>query len=220
MITKELLLETMAHFTWGWGQDFFIETEHGNFHWKSPDYEGANTMTLFEGSYEDWCKKLNIDFGRDKGHHNIERKCGTEFTLIIPELISKADKPQEVKGSKVGEFLQRLLDCQKLGPPYGGWDLTTFADICEEYKREFHIVESPPTPAMALTQELVACHTDTGWIVNEMSKVSIRAREYLGLPSIYDLNPLIAKTKEHLKQVREDRNSIFAQMNARFKSKD
>lgn len=42
-------------------------------------------MTPFSGDIMDFCKFQNVDYGRDKGFHDIERYCGTEFTLVIPE---------------------------------------------------------------------------------------------------------------------------------------
>jgi hypothetical protein len=83
-ITKEKLLSTMSDFTWFWGQDWFIETELGNFHWKDPDYgNGDNTITKFDGTYKDFCTYLNIEYGRDKGKNLIPNRCGNNFTLIL-----------------------------------------------------------------------------------------------------------------------------------------
>lgn len=82
---KELLLNTRGKFTWFWGNDWFIETEYGNFHWKDPRVNGNNTMTLFNGSYADFCKYINIDYGRDKGERDIESMCGRDFVVKIKE---------------------------------------------------------------------------------------------------------------------------------------
>ncbi len=82
-VTKDKLLTTIGDFTWFWGQDFFIETSYGNFHWKDPDYGGDNTMTLFDGDLDAFGQYLNLDFGRDKGFHEIRHPCGENFTLIL-----------------------------------------------------------------------------------------------------------------------------------------
>ena len=83
-ITKENLLQQHGEFTWYWGKDWFIETPIGNFHWQDPDYGGGNnTITLFEGDIDAFRKMLNMDYGRDKGFHEIERYCGNQFDLII-----------------------------------------------------------------------------------------------------------------------------------------
>lgn len=81
---KSQLLQIMGDFTWYWGQDWFIETEIGNFHWKDPDYgSGDNIMTKFDGNIQAFRKFLNVDFGRDKGRHDIERYCGKDFIVVL-----------------------------------------------------------------------------------------------------------------------------------------
>lgn len=83
-ITKEQLLQEVGDFTWFWCSVFFIQTKIGNFHWANPSYEGDNTMTLFNGDIGDFCKFQNVDYGRDKGFHDITNYCGDQFTLVIP----------------------------------------------------------------------------------------------------------------------------------------
>ena len=82
---KEALIGAMATFTWYFGQDWLVETEFGNFHWKDPDYKGDNTMTLFNGSHIQFRDHVNVGMGRDKGLRSIEKVCGTEFTLVYPQ---------------------------------------------------------------------------------------------------------------------------------------
>lgn len=84
---KERLLATYGRFTWMFGDTFFIETDMGNFVWKDPDYNGDNSMTLVEQSYAAWVTATYGKgyHGRDKGLHSIEKYCGTEFTLRIPQ---------------------------------------------------------------------------------------------------------------------------------------
>jgi hypothetical protein len=84
-ISKEAIANTVGDFIYMWGMHFFIETSLGNFVWSDPDYQGDNTMTLFNGSYGDYCKQKNIDFGRAKGRHLIGRYCGENFTVVIPQ---------------------------------------------------------------------------------------------------------------------------------------
>lgn len=81
-MTKEELIRTRGEFTWCWGQDFFIETPSGNFHWKDPDYQGDNTIRPFYGTLADFCKMCHVDFGRDKGKHLIGSYVGENFTLV------------------------------------------------------------------------------------------------------------------------------------------
>ena len=83
MVTKEEFLNVVGEFTWMWGMDFFIETDVGNFIWKDPDYQGDNTIRRYNGSYNDYLKEFDIDFGRDKGKHMISEYCGTEFKLVV-----------------------------------------------------------------------------------------------------------------------------------------
>jgi hypothetical protein len=73
---KMLTIDDVAEFTWGFGQKFFLETSKGNYIWSSPDYDGDNTITKFNGGYKDWLKKEKIPYGRDKGTHFISDYCG------------------------------------------------------------------------------------------------------------------------------------------------
>ena len=80
-VTEEILCHTMGKFTWFWGSEFFIETDIGNFVWSDPDYEGTHVISPFNGTYDEFCKKINIHHGRDKGRHLIGDYCGIDFTL-------------------------------------------------------------------------------------------------------------------------------------------
>ena len=78
----KLTLDTVAHFTWGYADEFFLETEMGNFIWSDPDYSGSNVITSYNGTYKDWCKnRAHIPFGRDKGKHTIRGYCGEDVKL-------------------------------------------------------------------------------------------------------------------------------------------
>lgn len=83
MITKEELINLVGHFTFSFHYRFFIETNKGNFEWHDPNYPGGdNTIRPFNGTYKEWCQKINIPFGRDKGQHFVKDYCGTDFVLV------------------------------------------------------------------------------------------------------------------------------------------
>ena len=82
---KETIGETVGEFTWFSKCDWFIETSLGNFHWKDPGKGGDNTLTLFNGSYQDFCTKVNMAHGHDNGSRPIMCQCGRDFKLIIPQ---------------------------------------------------------------------------------------------------------------------------------------
>lgn len=75
-----LTLETVAEFTWDFGQEFFLQTEYGNYIWSDPRYKGNNTIRPTELSYEEWIGKGN--FGRSKGKHLIGLYCGQDVKII------------------------------------------------------------------------------------------------------------------------------------------
>ncbi len=78
-----LKLTDIGHFTWGFGSDFFIEVDGlGNFVWSDPDYQGNHIILPFAGSYKEWCEKLKIPFGRDKGEHVIKDYCGNDVSIF------------------------------------------------------------------------------------------------------------------------------------------
>lgn len=80
-MNKELS-ETEGNFTWGWGCEYFIETEVlGNFEWSNPEYPGGTgEIKVFNGNYADWVEEMGIPYGRDKGTHKI----GTFISLYQP----------------------------------------------------------------------------------------------------------------------------------------
>lgn len=82
-MTKDEILQLDGNFTWMFGNEFFIETEKGNFIWSDPDYEGGtNTVTPTTMDYTEYVKASNVPFGRDKGVHNIERYCGPDIIIV------------------------------------------------------------------------------------------------------------------------------------------
>jgi hypothetical protein len=75
-------MSTLARFTWLWGEEFFLETENGNFIWSSPSYGGDNTIRPCDKSLEEYCQLMNLEFGRDKGQHEIEKYCGNKVRFV------------------------------------------------------------------------------------------------------------------------------------------
>ncbi len=79
---EKLTCEDVAHFTYCWGHNFFLQTSKGNYHWKDPDYpHGDNTIRKFNGTYKQFCQKIGVAFGRDKGQHCIKDYC-PDATII------------------------------------------------------------------------------------------------------------------------------------------
>jgi hypothetical protein len=76
-------LDTIASFTWFWGDKFFLETEHGNYIWSNPDYPGGdNTIRSYGANYKYYCKETGVLFARDKGKHRIRDYCGDQVQFI------------------------------------------------------------------------------------------------------------------------------------------
>lgn len=75
-----LTLDTVAKFTWGFGHEFFLETEFGNYIWSDPSYGGNNTIRATHLSYRGWAEPF---WGREKGKHVIREYCG-ESVEIVP----------------------------------------------------------------------------------------------------------------------------------------
>lgn len=78
-----LTLETSGLFTWGFGNKYHVETAIGNYEYSCADYPGGNNTIVPCGTYSEWLKKNNMEFGRDKGWHKIKDYCGTN--VIIKE---------------------------------------------------------------------------------------------------------------------------------------
>lgn len=79
MIDK--IKKSIGSFTWFWNSTFFIETEHGNFIWSDPEYGGDNSLVLWDGTLESFCKNNGWPFGRDKGLHIVESYCGPNIWI-------------------------------------------------------------------------------------------------------------------------------------------
>lgn len=84
-VSREMILAQEGDFTWFYGMDWFVETPLGNFHWKNPDYGSKeNTLTMFGGTYHDFCKHLNMEFGRSKGPGLVSAWVGQDVKIILP----------------------------------------------------------------------------------------------------------------------------------------
>jgi len=74
--------KSVGTFTWFWSHLFFVETEYGNFLWSDPDYNGDDSFTIYDGQYDDYCRRSgNTIFGRDKGKHIVEEYCGPDIWI-------------------------------------------------------------------------------------------------------------------------------------------
>lgn len=83
MSNDKLTTGDIADFTWFWGNEFFLETNKGNFVWSDPDYTGGdNTIRPFKGSLQDYCRHCNVDYGRSKGKHFIGSYCGEDVKIL------------------------------------------------------------------------------------------------------------------------------------------
>lgn len=60
---------------------FFLKQIKEIFFGEDPSYSGDNSIVRFEGSLQDFLKKYNIPFGREKGKHYISSYCGEDFTF-------------------------------------------------------------------------------------------------------------------------------------------
>lgn len=102
------------------------------------------------------------------------------------------------------EFLLRLLvNCQQVGPPYRGWDLHVLNQRMkhiEEQDHRFFDNDNFVDQAHELIHRFGQCRITEGWNVTLLGKVAKDARVYLGLPSVHQLNPDIAKMSNAAKK--------------------
>lgn len=76
-------LDTMAQFTWDFGQHFLLETTEGFFVWSDPDYNGDNTIKPYKGNPSDFTAPGFC--GRDKGYNSIRNKCGEDVIFMLSD---------------------------------------------------------------------------------------------------------------------------------------
>lgn len=96
---------------------------------------------------------------------------------------------------KMMELLHEFVSCQNVGPPYRGWNLVKLRDVRNEASR------LPPdkTEVSAILTDLMASYNlggGGGVSMGHLNKVAARARTYLKLPSVDDLNPDIKQMKD------------------------
>jgi hypothetical protein len=79
---ENLTINDIAEFSWAWNNEFFLQTNKGNFIWSDPDYNGDNTIKRFNGNLRDFIKSRNIPYVRSKGNHFIDAYCGSEVKIV------------------------------------------------------------------------------------------------------------------------------------------
>ena len=81
-----LTINSEAHFSWGYNNNFFLETETGNYIWSDPDYPGGdNIIRPFKGDVKAFCECNHLPYCRDKGIHVIREYCGSNVKIIEEE---------------------------------------------------------------------------------------------------------------------------------------
>jgi hypothetical protein len=73
-------LDTIAQFTWDFGQCFLLEVSDKYYVWSDPDYNGDNTIKQYVGNPMDFTSPGFS--GRDKGSHTIGGYCGEQVKFI------------------------------------------------------------------------------------------------------------------------------------------
>jgi len=95
------------------------------------------------------------------------------------------------------QLLLSLVNCQRVGPPYRGWDLHVLDQRVKHILELGYQFEDTPIVTTDKNLELIhkftRCKIEHGWNVTKLGKTAAEARVYLGLPSVEDLNPDIAK---------------------------
>lgn len=86
-IDKESFLKVSGRFTLCSGYNFFVETEVGNFHYKDSHHGGDNTLTVYNGTYDQFCSKVGSAGTSHPFKTTIETFCGPDFTLVISDNI-------------------------------------------------------------------------------------------------------------------------------------
>lgn len=76
---KEEILSLTGEFTWDFGNNFFIETDKGNFIWCAAKYGGNNSMHPTKKTVKQF---FGEGYGRSKGSHKISDYCGDSFHVV------------------------------------------------------------------------------------------------------------------------------------------
>lgn len=77
-----MLLDSVAHFTQRIDTDeFYVETDNGNFIFSDPQAGGSNTLKPCSFSYAQWTRKYGKAI-RDRGRHVIRNFCGNGVRVV------------------------------------------------------------------------------------------------------------------------------------------
>lgn len=130
-------LDTIADFSWDFGQFFFLETEHGLYEWSDPDHGGDNTIRKSRySSLAEYCMETGL-FVRSKGRHYIRNYCG-ENVVFAEGLLSEEEKKKIV--ANLSAMGMKLLGVY-LAAAGGSIDAKFVAEIAEgEMQRNWKIV--------------------------------------------------------------------------------
>lgn len=82
-MNKMDVLDLIGTFSWGFGDQFFIETEVGNFVWSDPGYNGNNVLRKVSFDHFQGCRKIGIRVSRDKGTHIVGEYCGRSVNIHL-----------------------------------------------------------------------------------------------------------------------------------------
>lgn len=106
-----LSTSTIASFTWMFNHLFFLETNVGNFIWSDAGYPGGdNTIRPYTGTLREFCREIEVPFGRDKGTHFIGDYCGEDVQILldkpwirVSDIRANHEKNQKKFGATLGE---------------------------------------------------------------------------------------------------------------------
>jgi hypothetical protein len=101
------------------------------------------------------------------------------------------------------KLLMTLVNCQRVGPPYRGWDLHVLDQRIKHIQELGYHFEDPVTftdKNLELIHKFIQCKIEHGWNVTKLGKTAAEARLYLGFPSVEDLNPDIAMMTQAVKK--------------------
>ena len=94
-------------------------------------------------------------------------------------------------------MLRRFTDCQRVNP-YSGWDIPCLNKL-EHVVLKFLVKEVEDENVRRMLNAFLSCRTALpykGWSVGKLNEIADEARAYLGLPSILELNPDLARIVE------------------------
>jgi len=77
-MTPQQFLLCTGEITWMHTEEYFIETNFGNFIWKNPKHGGDNTVRYFGRTFTEYLHDHTLSFGEGMGDHVIGVYCGTD----------------------------------------------------------------------------------------------------------------------------------------------